>query len=102
MKIKQAFLHILDNKQGLLLVPTKAIDEKVGDSYRFLKKSFDKMRKNSLGKPAIFKEESEIKVALDSYLENEKTFQWLATEIANKRFQFKELAGLKKMSDLFL
>ena len=102
VKIKQAFLYILDNKHQTLVRTQKAMDDQVDGAYRFLQKSIEKLRKNALGKPGCFKEESSFRSFFMDYRHRTMTFQALAEELATRRYRSKVDYEMEVVSDLFL
>ena len=84
-------------------MPTeRPLDETVDGAYHFLEKNIEKCMKNPAGRPATFKEESEIRKLFLEYRNRSLPFLDLARSIAVKRYDFKDRYEVFTTSDLFL
>lgn len=102
VNVKSCYLYLLDNVHQMFMPTERPIDETVDGAYHFLEKNIEKCMKNAAGRPAVFREDSEARQLFLDYRNRTIPFTEFASEIAAKRYDFKDRYEIFTASDLFL
>ena len=102
VNVKSCYLFLLDNVNQMFMPTDRPLDETVDGAYHFLEKNIEKCVKNAAGRPAVFKEDSEVRQLFLEYRNRTIPFIEFANHIAAKRYDFKERYEIFTASDLFL
>jgi nucleoid-associated protein YejK len=78
------------------------LDESVEGAYYFLEKNIARCMKNAGGRPAKFKESSAVRKMFLEYRNRSISFLDFATQVARRRYDFKEHYEIFTATDLFL
>ena len=102
VNVKSCYLFLLDNLNQTFIPAERPLDETVDGAYYFLEKNIGKCMKNPAGRPATFREDSEIRKSFLEYRNRSISFLEFAREVAIKRYEFKERYEIFTASDLFI
>ena len=102
VNVKSCYLFLLDNINQTFMPTERPLDETVDGAYYFLEKNIGKCMKNPAGRPATFKEDSELRKLFLEYRNRSIPFLDFAQAVSMKRYDFKERYEVYTASDLFV
>jgi 37-kD nucleoid-associated bacterial protein len=100
--VKSCYLFLLDNINQSFVPTEKPLDETEDGAYYFLEKNIEKCMKDPTGRPATFKEGSEVREWFLGYRNRSFPFLKFAQTVAIKRYDFKYRYEIFTISDLFM
>ena len=102
VNVKNCYLFLLDNVNQTFMPTELPLDETIDGAYHFLEKNIEKCMKNPAGRPATFREDSEMRFRFLECRNRSLPFLEFAREIAMKRYEFKDQYEIFTASDLFI